>query len=111
MAFRTDVLRKLGGFDQALGAGVPAEGGEDLYALILVAWRGYAVGPEPGAAVRSMVAGYLEKVRRRPQATAVSAPSDDDSSQSLVRELARPEIRGIPCGPFAYLRGRLRWLS
>jgi len=51
MAFRVDTLRRLGGFDLALGTGTPARGGEDLATLIDVLWSGGTVGYEPAAVV------------------------------------------------------------
>jgi O-antigen biosynthesis protein len=51
MAFRTDVLRRLGGFDLALGPATPAKGGEDLAALFDVVANGYQLAYVPGAIV------------------------------------------------------------
>ena len=51
MAFRTETLRELGGFNLALGAGTDCRGGEDLIMFARLAWRGYAVGFEPAAIV------------------------------------------------------------
>ncbi len=51
MAFRASTLRRLGGFDRALGAGTPARGGEDLAAIIGVLWNGGSIGFEPSAVV------------------------------------------------------------
>jgi GT2 family glycosyltransferase len=51
MAFRSQTLRELGGFDLALGAGTDARGGEDLLMFARLAWRGYSVGFEPAAIV------------------------------------------------------------
>jgi GT2 family glycosyltransferase len=51
MAFRSRTLRELGGFDEALGAGTDARGGEDLLMFARLAWRGYSVGFEPAAIV------------------------------------------------------------
>ncbi|HTU84415.1 MAG TPA: glycosyltransferase [Solirubrobacteraceae bacterium] len=51
MAFRAQTLRELGGFDLALGAGTACRGGEDLLMFARLAWRGHAVGFEPGAIV------------------------------------------------------------
>ncbi|HWI75325.1 MAG TPA: glycosyltransferase, partial [Baekduia sp.] len=48
-AVRADVLRALGGFDIALGAGTPAMGGEDLDLLIRLVLDGHAVRYEPRA--------------------------------------------------------------
>jgi GT2 family glycosyltransferase len=50
-AVRTSVLRELGGFDVALGAGTPAKGGEDLDFFHRVLRAGHAVSYEPAAVV------------------------------------------------------------
>jgi hypothetical protein len=52
MAFRTDVLRRLGGFDEALGPGTPTNGGEELAVFAQLVWRGHSLGFEPAALVR-----------------------------------------------------------
>ncbi len=52
MAFDTQVLRALGGFDPALGAGTPARGGDDLAAFVQVLLAGHRLVYEPGAIVR-----------------------------------------------------------
>lgn len=49
MAFRTSLLRQIGGFDPALGAGTPAQGGDDLAAFFEVLARGYRLVYEPAA--------------------------------------------------------------
>ncbi|UCF98305.1 MAG: glycosyltransferase family 2 protein, partial [Spirochaetaceae bacterium] len=51
MAFRTSVLRGLGGFDPALGAGSRGVGGDDLAAFFEVVTRGYSLVYEPAALV------------------------------------------------------------
>lgn len=51
MAFRTDVLRSMGGFDPATGAGTPARGGDDLLAFFEVLTAGHALAYQPGAIV------------------------------------------------------------
>ena len=51
MAFRRTALRRIGGFDLALGTGTPARGGEDLAALIGVLWTGGRLAYEPAAVV------------------------------------------------------------
>ena len=64
MAFRARMLRELGGFDLALGAGTEARGGEDLVMFARLAWRGYGVGFEPAALVHHTHrrdAGSLER--------------------------------------------------
>ncbi|MFI6445772.1 glycosyltransferase [Kitasatospora sp. NPDC050543] len=51
MAFRTDLLRRLGGFDPATGAGTPARGGEELLAFFRVLNGGHSVAYQPDAIV------------------------------------------------------------
>ena len=61
MAFRRSALKRIGGFDVALGAGTPARAGEDLAAVIALLWQGGRIGYEPGAAVyRRYRRGYDE---------------------------------------------------
>jgi GT2 family glycosyltransferase len=52
MAFDTRLLRALGGFDPALGAGTPARGGDDLAAFVQVLLAGHGLVYEPAAIVR-----------------------------------------------------------
>jgi hypothetical protein len=51
MAFRTDVLSALGGFDPALGTGTKARGGDDLAAFFDVVASGHALVYEPAAVI------------------------------------------------------------
>jgi GT2 family glycosyltransferase len=51
MAFRASVLRASGGFDEALGAGTPTHGGEDLAMLMELLTAGHRVAYEPAAIV------------------------------------------------------------
>ena len=51
MAFKTSILRELGGFDPALGAGSVALGGDDLAAFFNVITSGYQLVYQPGAIV------------------------------------------------------------
>jgi GT2 family glycosyltransferase len=51
MAFRTSVIRELGGFDEALGAGTRTAGGEDLDAFVMVLQHGHALAYEPSSVV------------------------------------------------------------
>lgn len=51
MAFRTDYLRRAGGFDACLGAGSPGVGGDDLAAFMEVVVRGERLVYEPSAVV------------------------------------------------------------
>ena len=52
MAFRREVLARIGGFDVALGAGTPALSGEDTLALTLVLLAGYRIAYQPTALTR-----------------------------------------------------------
>lgn len=54
MAFRTSVLREIGGFDPALDPASPSRGGEDLAAFFEVIVRGYELVYEPAALVRHL---------------------------------------------------------
>jgi GT2 family glycosyltransferase len=51
MAFRRDALEKMGGFDNALGAGTVARGGDDIASFVAVLQAGYQLAYEPGAMV------------------------------------------------------------
>ena len=51
MAFRTSVIRELGGFDEALGAGTRTAGGEDLDGFVMVLQGGHAIAYEPSSVV------------------------------------------------------------
>lgn len=51
MIFRTEALRSLGGFDEALGAGMPTKGGEDLDAFRRVILAGQVLVYAPDAVV------------------------------------------------------------
>ncbi|MFG3051631.1 glycosyltransferase family 2 protein [Kitasatospora sp. NPDC048239] len=51
MAFRTSVIRGIGGFDPATGAGTPTRGGEDLLAFLRVLVAGHTLGYRPDAVV------------------------------------------------------------
>jgi cellulose synthase/poly-beta-1,6-N-acetylglucosamine synthase-like glycosyltransferase len=64
-AFRTDVLRRIRGFDPALGTGSPAQGGEDLEVLFRLIQAGYAVCYEPRSMVFHSHPRDYEAVRRR----------------------------------------------
>ncbi|MEV6616073.1 glycosyltransferase [Streptomyces sp. NPDC051051] len=51
MAFRTGVLREVGGFDPATGAGTSARGGDDLYGFVRVLAQGHRLRYTPQALV------------------------------------------------------------
>jgi O-antigen biosynthesis protein len=51
MSYRTSALRKIGGFDSALGAGTKSQGGDDLAAFYGIIRAGYQLVYEPQAIV------------------------------------------------------------
>ena len=64
MAFRTQVLRQLGGFSTALGPGCIAPSGEDLAAYFEVIVSGNQLAYEPAAVVRHNHRADLETLER-----------------------------------------------
>ena len=65
MAYRTDVLRALGGFDPALGAGTAAMGADDLAGFFAVITAGYGLLYQPSAYVHHEHHRRIEAVRRQ----------------------------------------------
>jgi GT2 family glycosyltransferase len=65
MAFRTSVLRAAGGFDEALGTGTPARGGEDLAILLALLADGHRLAYEPGAIVHHTHRATLHDLERQ----------------------------------------------
>ena len=65
MAFRRRALKRIGGFDTALGTGTPSRGGEDLAAIIALLWQGGRIGYEPGAVVYHRHRRRYEDLRRQ----------------------------------------------
>ena len=65
MAFRTDVLRAAGGFDEALGTGTATRGGEDLAILLELLSAGHPLGYEPSAIVHHTHRATLEELERQ----------------------------------------------
>ncbi|QMU77481.1 glycosyltransferase [Streptacidiphilus sp. PB12-B1b] len=61
MAYRTDLLRRLGGFDPATGTGTPARGGDDLLGFFRALVAGATLAYRPDAVV-------WHRDRRTPQA-------------------------------------------
>ncbi|MFD0530831.1 glycosyltransferase family 2 protein [Kitasatospora arboriphila] len=137
MAFRTEALRAIGGFDRATGAGTPTRGGEDLLAFLRVLTTGRLVAYAPDAlvwhrhrrtpaALRSQVYGFgvgygaylaaavvqrpallADLLRGLPKALPM-APGRRRTSASSPRELVRLHRRGLLVGPLSYLYSRGR---
>ena len=51
VAFDTEALRMLGGFDERLGPGTPTRAGEDLALFVATLWSGRRIAYEPSAIV------------------------------------------------------------
>jgi GT2 family glycosyltransferase len=64
-AVRRDVMRRLGGFDEALGAGTKTGGGEDLDAFVRILQAGHALAYEPAAVVWHHHRSDLDGLRRQ----------------------------------------------
>ena len=65
MAFRTGVLRELGGFAVDLGAGTPAHGGEDLDVFMRTVTAGHTIVYEPAALMWHRHRRSLAALRRQ----------------------------------------------
>jgi hypothetical protein len=65
MAFRSDVLLAMRGFEPALGAGTEAKGGDDLAAFFDVIATGHAIAYEPEAIVYHEHHRTFEALRRQ----------------------------------------------
>jgi GT2 family glycosyltransferase len=65
LAFRTAVLRDLGGFDEALGPGTPSAAGEDLDLFVRTILAGHAIAYEPAAIAWHHHRDELGQLRRQ----------------------------------------------
>jgi GT2 family glycosyltransferase len=64
MAFRTAVLRSIGGFDELLGAGTRSRGGDDLAAFFAAVNGGHRLVYEPAAVVHHRHSADYDELRR-----------------------------------------------
>ena len=64
-AFRTAVLRNLGGFDEALGPGTPTAAGEDLDLFVRTILAGHTIAYEPAAIAWHHHRDELGQLRRQ----------------------------------------------
>jgi GT2 family glycosyltransferase len=102
MAFDVGVLRALGGFDPATGAGTAARGGDDLLAFFRVLRAGYALVYEPAAIVRHAYRRDVDELSRQmfgygAGLTAYLAGTVADRPSSLF-DLLRRVPRGLIYG-------------
>lgn len=63
-AFRTEKVRALGGYDETLGPGTPAKGGEDIDLFLRVILAGWRLVYEPAAVVRHHHSSDYRALRR-----------------------------------------------
>ncbi|MFG2029921.1 glycosyltransferase [Streptomyces sp. NPDC048825] len=107
MAFRTDLLRKLGGFDPATGPGTPARGGEDLLAFFQVVVSGHTLTYQPDAIV-------WHRHRRTPDALSAQAFGYGAGFGAYLTGALAHEPRMLPVllrrlpGGIRYAAGRAR---
>jgi GT2 family glycosyltransferase len=128
MAFRREVLARVGGFDVALGAGTLAQAGEDTLALTLALLAGYRIVYQPSAVMRhyhrsdlaslsrqmegysvGLTAFYAALLRRRPSALlglALLLPR----ALSYLRGAATADGAATPADGDACFKRRHRWL-
>ena len=99
---RTDVARRLGGFDTVLGPGTPTTGAEDLDLLLRVLRAGYAVTYEPSAIVWHRHPDDMSRLRRQAFRYGVGL-----GAMLAKHALSGPErrdlLRAVPAG-VRYLR-------
>lgn len=134
-ALRASVVRRIGGFDEALGAGMPAAGGEDLDLFVRVVLSGSGIAYEPSAIVWHHHRSDLRSLRRQmraygssmsaygfkhlvygraaaPVARALRQRSGDARSPAGRQRPQAPAgvrsawLAGVATGPLAYLQGR-----
>ncbi len=135
-AVRRGALASIGLFDEALGAGSPAEGGEDLDFFARVVLAGWTVAFEPAAIVWHEHRRDTDSLRRQMHgygaglsayafkhlvfgraashaARVVAGPHGRPPRNARRRPIVTPmagmrlaELRGFAYGPWGYLRGR-----
>ncbi len=64
-AFRVAALAEIGGFDESLGAGTPARGGEDIDIYVTCIERGYRIAYEPAAIVRHAHQRGMDEIHQK----------------------------------------------
>jgi GT2 family glycosyltransferase len=64
-AFRGDALAAIGGFDNALGAGTAARGGEDIDIYVTCVQHGYQIVYEPAAIIRHAHNREMDQVHQK----------------------------------------------
>lgn len=98
MAFRTDVLRAMGGFAVDLGAGTPAHGGEDIDVLRRVVTAGHAIVYEPAALMWHRHRRSMAALRRQMFRYGVGLSATVAKWLSEDRAVAADVVRRLPAG-------------
>lgn len=105
MAFETEWLRGIGGFDAATGVGTPARGGDDLLALFQVVMSGRELAYRPGALVRHHHHRDPSAVRRQVYGYGVGLGAYLTSAAVHDPKALWSMACRVPAG-LAYFRGR-----
>lgn len=98
MAFRTDVLRDIGGFDPGLGNGTPALGGVDSEVLFRSVVLGHRLVYEPRSFVRHSHRADYEALRRQIYAYGAGQTGYLTKMMLAQPRLAPGLVRRIPRG-------------
>ncbi|WP_405362448.1 glycosyltransferase [Kitasatospora sp. NBC_00085] len=98
MAFRTAVLRALGGFDPATGTGTPSRGGEDLLSFQQVLAAGYTVAYQPDAIVWHRHRRTMEALARQVRGFGVGFGAYLAAAVSHRPSLLAELVRRLPYG-------------
>jgi len=97
-AFRTGILRQLGGFAVELGAGTPAHGGEDLDAYLNVIRAGHRLLYEPRALLWHPHLRSLRALSRQIHRYGVGLSAALTKRFVASREERRQMVRRLPAG-------------
>ncbi len=98
MAFRTAVIRSLGGFDRATGVGTPSQGGEDLLAFQQVLTAGHTVAYQPDAIVWHRHRRTMEAVATQVRGFGVGFGAYLTAAVSHQPRLLATLVRRLPYG-------------
>lgn len=98
MAFDAAVLRGLGGFDPAIGAGTRARGGDDLAAFFRVIVRGHRLVYQPSALVRHHHHREMTALRNQVYGYGVGLGAYLTSALVHDPKMVGPFVRRLPRG-------------
>jgi O-antigen biosynthesis protein len=98
MAFRRETLDRIGGFDDALGAGTKAKGGDDLAAFAMTVLAGETLTYEPDAVVRHRHHADLAALERMAHGYGVGLGAYVTSVVWSRPELVLEVARRVPAG-------------